>query len=101
MNKRIKNQGNVIPGEQRKVILLDGESPEDVGNATRLGSMFITNGQGTKEIRIRINHARSALSRRQSCLWSRREVSVRTKGSVYQAVMRSILVYGCKTWQVR
>ncbi len=26
---------------------------------------------------------------------------MRTKGRVYQAVMRSILLYGCETWPVR
>ncbi len=66
-----------------------------------LGSMFVTNGQGTEEIRSRINLARSAFSRLRSCLWSRREISLRTKGRVYKAVVRSILLYGCETWPVR
>ncbi len=30
-----------------------------------------------------------------------REISLRTKGRVYQAVVRSILPYGCVTWPVR
>ncbi len=37
----------------------------------------------------------------QSCLCSRREISLRTKGRVYQAVVRSILLYSCETWPVR
>ncbi len=49
----------------------------------------------------RINLARSAFSRLQSCLWSRREISLRTKGRVYQAVVCSILLYGCEIWCVR
>ncbi len=32
---------------------------------------------------------------------SRREISLRTKGRVYQTVVRSILLYGCETWPVR
>ncbi len=63
--------------------------------------VFVANGQGTEEIRSRINLARSAFSRLQSCLWSRREISLRTKGRVYQAVVRSILLYGCEAWPVR
>ncbi len=63
--------------------------------------MFVVNGQGTDEIRSRINLARSAFSRLQSCLWSRHEISLRTKGRVYQAVVRSIVLYGCETWPVR
>ncbi len=44
---------------------------------------------------------RSAFSRLQSCLCSRREISLRTKGRVYQAVVCSIVLYGCETWPVR
>ncbi len=72
-----------------------------MGKFKYLGSMFVANGQGTEEIRSRINLAHSAFSRLQSCLWSRREISLRTKGRVYQAVVRSILLYGCETWPVR
>ncbi len=74
---------------------------EDVKKFKYLGSMFVANGQGTEEIRSRINLARSAFSRLQSCFYSRREISLRTKGRVYQAEERSILLYGCETWPVR
>ncbi len=74
---------------------------EDVDKFKYLGSMFVANGQGTEEIRSRINLACSAYSRLQSCLWSRREILLRTMGRVYQAVVRSILLYGCETWPVR
>ncbi len=35
--------------------------------------------------------ASSAFSCKQSCLWSRREISLRTKGRVYQVVVPSIM----------
>ncbi len=82
-------------------ILLDGESLEDVDKFKYLGSLFVANGQGTEEIRSRIFPARCSFCRIQSCLLSRREISVRTKGRVYQAVVRSILLYCCETWPVR
>ncbi len=88
----------LIPGEQRQVDLLDGEPLEDVDKFKYLGSI---NSQGTKETRNRINLARSDLSRLQSCLWSWREISLRTKGRVYRAVVRSTLLYNCETWHVR
>ncbi len=91
----------LIPGEQRQAVLLYGELLESVDKFKYLGSMFVANGQGTEEIRSRINLARSAFSRLQSCLWSWIEISLRTKGRVYQAVVRSILLYGCETWPVR
>ncbi len=91
----------LIPGERRQAVLLDRGPLEDVYKFKYLGLMFVSNGQGTEEIRSRINLARSAFCRLQCCLWSRREISLRTKGRVYQAVVRSILLYGCKTWPVR
>ncbi len=70
------------PGEQRQTVLLDGELLEDVDKFKYLGSMFVAHGRGTREIRSRTNLARSAFPRRQSYDWSRREISLRTKGSV-------------------
>ncbi len=74
---------------------------EDVDKFKYLGSMFVANDQDTEEIRSRVNLARSTFSRLQSYLWSRREISLRTKGRVYRAVMRLILVCDCETWPVR
>ncbi len=93
---KTKVMSALIPGEQRQAVLPDGEPLEDVAKFKYLGSMFVANGQGTDEIRSRINFARSAFSRLQSCLWSRREISLSTKGRVYQVVVRSILLYGCE-----
>ncbi len=79
---KTKVMSALIPGEQRQAILLDGKPLEDVERFKYLCSMFVTSGQGTEEIRSRINLARSAFFRLQSCLWSRREISLRTKGRV-------------------
>ncbi len=79
---KTKVMSALIPGEQRQSALLDNEPLEDVDKFKYLGSMFIANGQGTEEIRSRINLARSAFCRLQSCLWSRREISLRTKSGV-------------------
>ncbi len=58
----------LIPGEQRKAVLLDGEPLEDFGKLKYLGSMFVAIGQGNEEISNKINLARSAFFRLQSCL---------------------------------
>ncbi len=82
------------PFSANEAVLLGGAPLASVDKFKYLGSMFIANGQGTEEI---INLARSAFSRLQSCLWSRREISLRTKSRVYQVVVHSILLYGCNT----
>ncbi len=62
--------------------------------------MFVATDQVIKEIRTRINYARSASSRLWFCLWWLREISLRTKGRPSQAVVRLILLYGCETLPV-
>ncbi len=91
----------LIPHDQRQAFLFDGEPLEDVHKFKYLGSMFDANGHGAEEIRSGIYIARSTFSRLQSCFWSRRYISLRTKSRIYQVVVRSILLYDCETWLVR
>ncbi len=98
---KTKVMSALIPGEQRQAILLGGKLLEDVDKFKYLGLMVVAKGQGTEETRSRTNFARSALSHLQSCIWSRREISLRKKGRVYQAVVRSILLYWREIWPVR
>ncbi len=66
-------------------IVILSSSYSEMKGLFEAGSMFVANGQGTEKIRSRINLARSTFSRLQSCLWSRREISLRTKaGSTRQ-----------------
>ncbi len=57
-----------IPGEQCQAVLLDGEPVEDFEKFKDLSSLFIANGQGTEQIRSRINLTLSAFSCLLSCL---------------------------------
>ncbi len=58
----------LIPGTQRQVGLLDDEPSRSVDKFKYVNSMFVANGQGSEEIRSRINLHRSTFSRQQSCL---------------------------------
>ncbi len=40
---------------------------------------------------------RVSQNRLKSALWSRREISLKTKGRIYEALIRTILLYGCET----
>ncbi len=40
-------------------------------------------------------------NRLYNSLWSRHEISRRTKGRIYESVVRTILLYGCVTWSLR
>ncbi len=60
---KTKVMSALIPGEQRQDVLFYGEPLEDVDKFKYLSSMFVANGQGSEEIRSRINLARSEFSR--------------------------------------
>ncbi len=86
----------LIPDEQPQTVLLGGEPLERVEKSKCLSSIFTTNGHGTEEIASRIILARSVFSRPQSCLWSRLEISLRTK-----TVVLSILICDDEAWPVQ
>ncbi len=62
-----------------------------------LGSSLTATGQAKDEISERIGLARGAFARLKSVLWSRREISRKTKGRVYEALILTVLLYGCET----
>ncbi len=75
---------NPAPNLAGVLAVCDEHQTEDIDKFKHLGSMFVANGQDTEEIRSRVNLARSPFFRLQPCLWSRCEVSLRTKDRVYQ-----------------
>ncbi len=58
-------------------------------------------GQTKDEISGRIGLARSALIHLKALLWSRRAISLTIKGRTFEALVWTILLYGCETWPVR
>ncbi|VDO54384.1 unnamed protein product [Schistosoma margrebowiei] len=52
------------------------------------------------EISARIQKARLAFANLHH-LWRRRDIGLSTKGRVYCAAVRSVLLYGCETWPIR
>ncbi|VDN14169.1 unnamed protein product [Dibothriocephalus latus] len=90
-----------VPPTSVTPIVLDGASLEVVDSFRYLGSLITETGQGVDEVVSRINHARFAFYPLCAPLWNRRELSLSTKSRVYQAVFRSILLYGGEIWPMR
>ncbi len=88
------------PGTQH-TINLGGMPLEEVESFKYLGFSFTATGQAKDEISGRIGLARSAFARLKSALWSRRDISLKTEGRSYEALIRTIYLYGCETWSVR
>ena len=81
-------------------LLMEGEELEQVDKFTYLGSCISANGSITEEISTRIARAQAAFSNSRH-LWRRRDISLTTKGRVYNATVHPTLLYGCETWALR
>ena len=72
-------------------LTLDGVNLEDVQSFVYLGSTIMSSGQVAAVVDRRLKRS----------LWGRREISTATKGCIYQAIVPTILLYGCETWPLR
>ncbi len=87
------------PGTQH-AINLGGVPLEEVQSFKYMGSSFTATGQAKDEISGRIGLPRSASARLFFAPWTRREISLKTKGCIYEALIRTVLLYGCEMWPV-
>ena len=79
----------------------DGVNLEDVWSFGYFGSTIMPSEQGAAEVDHLIGAARSAFMHLKQSLWERQEISIATKGRIYQAIVWTILLYGCETWPLR
>ncbi len=64
-----------------------------------LGSKIDENGGTLLDIQQRINKARGAFSRLKN-IWSANNISLHLKIKLFNACVKSVLLYGCETWFV-
>ncbi|CAH8481648.1 unnamed protein product [Schistosoma intercalatum] len=81
-------------------LIIGSEVIERVDRFTYLGSLISPCGLVCDEISARIQKARLAFANLRH-LWRRRDIRLSTKGRVYCAAVRSVLLYGSETWPVR
>ena len=82
------------------ILSLDGTVLERVDRFVYLGSCITPDGHVDEEISIRIRKARQAFAN-LSHLWRRRDIRLTTKGRVYAAAVRPVLLYASETWPLR
>lgn len=81
-------------------LLIAGCVVECVDNFTYLGSCISSHGDASAEVSERIRKARLAFVNLRH-LWKRRDVRLSTKGRVYAAAVRPVLLYATETWPLR
>ena len=96
-----KTKVMVVASAEVPQISVAGEILEVVKSFTYLGSNISAEGDGSIEIRTRIAKARSAFDLLNRCVWRERRISLRTKERLYDACVRSVLLYGCETWPMK
>ncbi len=90
-----------VANSQQRQLFPEGVPLEEVAAFKYLGASFIASGQTVQGIESRINSVQMAFNRLHTAMWSRREISHKTKSRVYSAVVLTILLYGCETWPLR
>ena len=81
-------------------LILAGEPISVVDHFNYLGSLISPGGLAKEEVTQRIAKASAAFANLRH-LWRRRDISLSIKGRVYNAAVRSILLYGSETWPLR
>ena len=79
---KTKVMASLVPSDQHSTITLEGQPIEEVDSFVYLGSKCMMTGQGSMDVDRRISLARYAFSSLQKSLWSRREISTRTKSRI-------------------
>ena len=79
-------------------IKLNNEHIENVDSFTYLGSVIAVDG-GTGDVLARIGKARTAFLLLRP-VWRSKEISVRTKLTIFNTNVKSVLMYGAETWRV-
>ena len=81
-----------------KEILLEGTPLEEVDVFCYLGSMTDGKGGTEADIKARIGKARAAFTQLGK-VWRARKISRKTKLRLFNACVKSVLLYGCETWK--
>jgi hypothetical protein len=65
-----------------------------------LGSVVAEDGRASTDVRVRIEKARGSFSKLRK-VWLSTSIRKDTKIRIFNACMKSVLLYGCETWLVK
>ncbi|VDP58917.1 unnamed protein product [Schistosoma curassoni] len=79
-------------------IALDGETLEDVGSFTYLGSIIDEQGGSDADVTAKIGKARASFLQLKN-IWNSKQLSINIKVRVLNTNIKTVLVYGAETWR--
>jgi sorting nexin-29 len=77
---------------------VSGHTVEVVKSFTYLGSVITENGSVETEVQSRIGKAASIMARLCRSVWSKPNISRKTKMRIYNTTVTQVLLYGAETW---
>uniref|UniRef100_A0A034VWX2 LINE-1 reverse transcriptase-like protein n=1 Tax=Bactrocera dorsalis TaxID=27457 RepID=A0A034VWX2_BACDO len=80
-------------------IQIAGTCLEEVDEFCYLGSIISKNGGSTADIRNRISKGRAAFGMLDK-VWRSTHISIRTKLKIFDSSVKSVVLYGCETWNI-
>ena len=81
-------------------IYIDNEELASVQKFKYLGSTVMSNNKMDEELNTRMSNASASYGRLKQKVWHNKDLTFRTKCSVYRAVVLSSLLYGAEAWPV-
>ena len=84
---------------QAQPITIKNQVLEDVKTFTYLGSIVDETGGTGADIKARITKARNAFTLLGK-IWKDRNISTKTKCRLFSSNVKSVLLYGCETWNL-
>ena len=78
---------------------LENESLEEVDNFTYLGSVVSKNGGTEEDINERLKKARASYGMLNK-VWRSASINTKTKVRIFNAVVKSVLLYGSESWSL-
>ena len=94
-----KCKGMSFNSQAEEELTIEEKAVEEVDKFEYLGATVSKQGGGTEDINNRINKARCTFKKLNK-VWSAGNIRRRTKVRLYNALVKTVLLYGCETWKM-
>ena len=80
-------------------VTVSGAQVEDVEKFTYLGCIATRTGGTEEDVEARIRKARNSYHDLRK-IWNSRQISIKLKLTLYNSIVKSVLLYGSETWRM-
>ncbi|VDO93840.1 unnamed protein product [Schistosoma margrebowiei] len=84
--------------ENSNPITLDGQTLEDIGSFTHLGSIIDEQGGSKADVKVRTGKAMTAFLQLKN-IWNSKQLSTNIKLRIFNTNVKAVPLYGAETWR--